>query len=162
MSSHSPEGPDGVDPADLDAARAALSRFMAQRGLKSTRQRDRIVDTFLSQEGYLNVEELLERVRRQDARISSATVYRTMKLLAECGLASARRFDDGQTRYEPQVGRHHHDHLICTACTRIIEFEDEEIEALQEQAAARHQFRVTHHKLELYGLCADCQQRGRT
>ena len=73
-----------------------------------------------------------------------------------------RRFDDGQTRYESAVGRHHHDHLICKRCQTIIEFEDDRIEALQQAVAKLHGFLVTHHKLELYGLCADCQASGAT
>jgi Fur family ferric uptake transcriptional regulator len=150
------------DEADLASARQSLARYIAQKGLKSTRQRDLIADTFLAQGGHLNVEELLERVRGADPRVSAATVYRTMKLLTECGLAVPRRFDDGQTRYEAAAGRHHHDHLICKQCQAIIEFEDDRIETLQEAVARRHGFIVTNHKLELYGLCANCQASGVT
>ena len=145
---------------DLDAARETLRLYIAQKQLKSTRQRDLIAETFLTKDGHWNVDELLERVRQQDRRVSAATVYRTMKLLTECGLAASRRFEDGQTRYEPVVGRHHHDHLICTVCHTILEFEDERIEALQLEVARRHGFLVTHHKLELYGLCDDCRRDG--
>jgi Fur family ferric uptake transcriptional regulator len=135
-----------------------LQRFMAERGLKSTRQRSLIIDTFFELGGHLSVEDVWSKVRALDSKVSVATVYRTMKLLSECGLAHPRNFGDGQTRYEPAVGRHHHDHLICTRCGRIIEFENPRIEALQDSVAARHGFRVTSHKMELYGLCADCQR----
>lgn len=154
---HSPPAPDL-----LAAARQTLARYISLQGLKSTRQRDLIADTFLALVGHHNVDELLDRVRALDARISAATVYRTMKLLTECGLALPRRFDDGQTRYEAAIGRHHHDHLICKNCQGIIEFEDDGIEALQQAVARRHGFLVTHHKLELYGLCAACQAAGAT
>ena len=79
-----------------------------------------------------------------------------------CGLAHARNFGDGQTRYEAAVGRHHHDHLICTRCGTIVEFENDRIEALQD-AGAPARLRVTSHKMELYGLCQKCQsgQRAR-
>lgn len=146
----------------LAEAQQTLARYISERGLKSTRQRDLIAETFLAQDGHLNVEELLERVRVLDSRISAATVYRTMKLLTECGLAAPHRFDDGQTRYEATIGRDHHDHLICTRCQAIIEFEDERIEVLQQEVARQHGFIVTHHKLELYGLCSDCQAAGHT
>ena len=86
-----------------------LTRYMAEHGLKTTRQRSLIIDTFFSLGGHLSVEELWAKVREQDVRVSVATVYRTMKLLHECGLAHARNFGDGQTRYEAAVGRHHHD-----------------------------------------------------
>jgi Fur family ferric uptake transcriptional regulator len=135
-----------------------LNRYMAEHGLKSTRQRSLIIDTFFALGGHLSVEELWAKVRTQDAKVSVATVYRTMKLLHECGLAHARNFGDGQTRYEPAVGRHHHDHLICTRCGTIIEFENDRIEALQEKVASKHWFRVNSHKMELYGLCESCQR----
>jgi Fur family ferric uptake transcriptional regulator len=135
-----------------------LNRYMAEHGLKSTRQRSLIIDTFFALGGHLSVEDLWAKVRTQDAKVSVATVYRTMKLLHECGLAHARNFGDGQTRYEPAVGRHHHDHLICTRCGTIIEFENDRIEALQEKVARKHGFRVTSHKMELYGLCESCQR----
>lgn len=135
-----------------------LNRYMAQRGLKSTRQRSLIIDTFFDTGGHLSVEELWAKVRNKEAKVSVATVYRTMKLLSECGLAHARNFGDGQTRYEAAVGRHHHDHLICTRCGTIVEFESDRIEALQEAIARKHGFRVTSHKMELYGLCRACQR----
>ena len=135
-----------------------LQHYMAQHGLKSTRQRSLIIDTFFAVGGHLSVEELWNKVREQDAKVSVATVYRTMKLLGECGLAHARNFGDGQTRYEAAVGRHHHDHLICTHCGTIVEFEDERIEQMQEIVARKHGFTVTSHKMELYGLCRNCQR----
>ena len=135
-----------------------LAQYMAERGLKSTRQRSLIIDLFFDTGGHLSVEELWAKVRAQDSKVSVATVYRTMKLLHECGLAHARNFGDGQTRYEPAVGKHHHDHLICTRCGTIIEFENDRIETLQEAVARRHGFRVTSHKMELYGLCRNCSR----
>ncbi|MBS2021403.1 MAG: transcriptional repressor [Deltaproteobacteria bacterium] len=143
-------------------ARERLSSWIAERGLKSTRQRDVIVDTFFQATGHLSVDELLEQVLKRDANIGAATVYRTMKILSEAGLASARHFDDGQTRYEAALDRHHHDHLICTSCHTIVEFENERIEELQDAVAAEHGFTVTRHKLELYGLCKNCQAKSDT
>ena len=135
-----------------------LERYMAERGLKSTRQRSLIIDIFFGMGGHHSVEELWSRVRTQDAKVSVATVYRTMKLLSDCGLAHARNFGDGQTRYEAAIGRHHHDHLICTNCGQIVEFENDRIEALQDAVARKHGFKVISHKMELYGLCKDCQK----
>lgn len=137
-----------------------LSRYMAERGLKSTRQRTLIVETFIGAEGHLSVEELWAAVREQDPKVSVATVYRTMKLLADSGLAHARNFGDGQTRYE--TASEHHDHLICTRCGTIVEFENHRIEALQEQVAREHGFTVSSHKMELYGLCRKCQSLPRS
>ncbi|MDP1824491.1 MAG: Fur family transcriptional regulator [Archangium sp.] len=131
---------------------------MTERGLKSTRQRSLIIDLFFDMHGHLSVEDVWSRVRQDDPRVSVATVYRTMKLLSEAGLAHARNFGDGQTRFEPAVGREHHDHLICTRCGTIIEFENDQIERMQDAVARRHGFKVTSHKMELYGLCKNCQK----
>lgn len=131
---------------------------MSERGLKSTRQRSLIIDLFFEMHGHLSVEDVWSRVRQDDPRVSVATVYRTMKLLSEAGLAHARNFGDGQTRFEPAVGREHHDHLICTRCGTIIEFENDQIERMQDAVARRHGFKVTSHKMELYGLCKSCQK----
>jgi Fur family ferric uptake transcriptional regulator len=134
-----------------------LRDYVATRGLKFTRQREVIAETFFRSGGHLKVEDLLERAREVDPQVSLATVYRTMKLLTECGLASPHRFGDRHTRYEPAEGEdEHHDHLICTACQRIVEFYDPRIEALQEQVAAANGFRVTSHRMELYGICEAC------
>jgi Fur family ferric uptake transcriptional regulator len=141
------------------AARERLASWISARGLKATRQRDLIVDAFFSQSGHLSVEELVEKAKQRDPSIGAATVYRTMRILTDAGLASARHFEGGQTRYEAALDRHHHDHLICTSCGDIVEFENERIEELQDRVAQDHGFTVTHHKLELYGLCARCNQQ---
>jgi Fur family transcriptional regulator, ferric uptake regulator len=146
-------------PNTVAAAHERLAAWIVSRGLKATRQRDLIVDTFFSTEGHLSVEELLEKAKQRDATLGAATVYRTMKILTDAGLASARHFEGGQTRYEAALDRHHHDHLICTSCGTIVEFENERIEELQDRVAGEHDFTVTHHKMELYGLCKDCRAR---
>lgn len=142
-----------------DELNKVLDRYMGERGLKSTRQRNEIIERFFDMTGHLSVEEVWARVRQDDPRVSVATVYRTMKLLAESGLAHARNFGDGQTRYEAAVGREHHDHLICTRCSTIIEFENDQIERMQDAVAKRHGFKVASHKMELYGLCKNCQKQ---
>ena len=88
-----------------------------------------------------------------------ATVYRTLKLLTECGVAFERKFGDGLTRYELADEESHHDHLICVECAKIIEFEEPKIEELQEAIAARYGFSLKSHKHEMYGTCATCQSR---
>lgn len=136
-----------------------LSDYLAAQGLKSTRQRDEIFKAFVDAGRHLSVEELHEHVRKSNPRIGYATVYRTMKLLTEAGLAEERRFEDGFTRYEYSASQWHHDHLICTACGKIIEFENERIEQLQQDVARKNRFKVLSHKLELYGLCSECQEK---
>jgi Fur family transcriptional regulator, ferric uptake regulator len=157
----SPPFPKPRDPlrrrADPAASAAALAAYIDEKGLKHSRQRDLIAQAFFEVEGHVTVEELVVRARGADPRVSVATAYRTMRLLVDCGLASARQFGDGQTRYESSAGRAHHDHLICTSCGAIVEFANEQIEALQERVARRHGFEVQRHKLELYGRCGHCR-----
>jgi len=132
--------------------------FAAARGLKSTRQRDIILDSFLSSDRHVSIEELYLKLRAEHPGIGYATVYRTLKLFAESGIAREIHFGDGQTRYEHVAEGEHHDHLVCIRCGRIQEFEDERIEQLQAEVASRHGFRIEMHKLELYGLCANCSR----
>lgn len=137
---------------------AIFKEHLRQQGLKSTAQRDDIAHVFFASKRHISVEELYHAVKRVNPRIGYATVYRTMKLLTECGLARESHFRDGEARYEGTEG-HHHDHLICVQCGKIVEFEEERIEALQAEVARRLGFRFTGHKMELYGLCRDCQRK---
>lgn len=134
-----------------------LSEYLAGQGLKSTRQRDEILNIFVSAGRHLSAEELYLLVKKPHPGIGYATVYRTLKLLASAGLAEERRFEDGYTRYEYRATDGHHDHLICTKCGKIIEFENVRIEELQQDVARKNRFQVQNHKLELYGLCSECQ-----
>ena len=134
----------------------ALHHLLRERGLKATRQRDEIVRALREAEAHVTVDELYQRVRRRNPRLGYATVYRTLRLLAESGWASARRFGDGTARFEHRVEGKHHDHLICLGCGKIQEFENDRLEALQERIARQEGFRVQEHKLELYGYCQNC------
>ncbi len=135
-----------------------FKEHLRQQGLKSTAQRDDIAHVFFASRGHISVEELYHEVKQVNPHIGYATVYRTMKLLTDCGLAVERHFRDGEARYESVAEGHHHDHLICERCGAIIEFEEARIEALQTEVAHRLGFRLTGHKMELYGLCGECQR----
>lgn len=132
--------------------------YLGKHGLKITRQRELILDEFLRSPSHLSAEELYLRLRPSHPNIGYATVYRTMKLLADSGIASERHFGDRQTRYEPNISEEHHYHLVCNACGKIIEFEDDKIEALLKNTAQRYNFTLAHQRLELYGLCSECQR----
>jgi Fur family transcriptional regulator, ferric uptake regulator len=135
----------------------ALDAYMVRQGLRSTEQRRVIVDTFATAQSHLTIEELLALVKQRDPRIGYATVYRTLKMLAESGIANELHFGDGFARYELREALSHHDHLICVSCGVIVEFEEPAIEQLQERVAERHHFVVTSHRHELYGMCPNCQ-----
>jgi Fur family ferric uptake transcriptional regulator len=130
--------------------------FLATNNMNTTQQRELIVDLFLRCRDHISIDELLTRVRKRNKRVGYATVYRTLRLLVDSGLAHQRQFGDGQARFE--VAGEHHDHLICTKCGLILEFEDDEIERLQDRIAERlGGFKVMRHRHELYGLCPKAQ-----
>ncbi len=138
------------------------SRFktrMSEEGLKSTRQRAEILEIFLNSAGHQNLGQIYARVAKTDPKIGYTTVYRTLKLLTRLGFAAQRKFADGETRYEPIPEGAHHDHLICLRCGKIIEFEDDHLESLQNRIARRHGFDIFHHRMELYGYCRQCARK---
>ena len=132
--------------------------WIKEQGLKATAQREDIAQVFFATTRHISVEELYSEVRQINPRVGYATVYRTLKLLKECGLAEERHFADGQARFENVEGEHHHDHLICERCGRIIEFVQPRIEELQEELAQRYGFVATTHKMEIYGICKECRE----
>ncbi len=141
-----------------EVERRALARYLEQHHLKHTKQRDAILDAFLAATGHVTSEQIYIEVKDSNPNIGYTTVYRTMKLLCEAGLAQERHFDDGIARYE--IEHEHHDHLVCLKCGRIIEFECQMIEATQEEIAARYNFRILRHRHELYGHCESCREDG--
>jgi Fur family ferric uptake transcriptional regulator len=131
---------------------------LKERGLKSTGQRDDIARVFFALGRHISAEELNAEVKKVNPHVGYATIYRTLRLLKECDLLYERHFDEGQARYEV-AGDHHHDHFICERCGRIIEFENEAIEQLQQSVARELGVTLSHHKMELYGLCPECRAR---
>ena len=137
---------------------------MAKKRLRSTSQRRTVTNAFFNSNAHLSIDELLAIVRAIEPKIGYATVYRTLKLLTEAGLAYERHFGDGVSRYEVAHEDEHHDHLICTACGVIVEFEDMVLESLQDKIAKKNGFRLMRHVHELYGECLDqkgCKARQR-
>ena len=134
----------------------ALKSYLEEKGLKSTAQRDYIAAAFFKSNTHISLDELLKKVKRKTSKVGYATVYRTMKLLTDSGLAIERQFGDGQTRYENVPEHGHHDHIICMKCSKIEEFQNQKIEELQDETALKYGFTVLNHKLELYGYCSDC------
>jgi Fur family ferric uptake transcriptional regulator len=145
---------------DLDDAKVPLRAFLKAKGLHESKVRDLVVDTFLATDEHLDLAAILERVKRKNSAVGFATVYRTMRLLEEAGLAQSRDFGGGTTLYEPCHGRAHHDHLVCERCNSITEFVNDNIECLQEKVATDHGFELRRHRLELFGLCARCRKAG--
>ncbi|MGE3153511.1 MAG: Fur family transcriptional regulator [Nitrospiraceae bacterium] len=132
-----------------------LRHHLSKHNLKLTRQRELILIEFLKKE-HITAEEMYHQLAKKDPHLGLATIYRTLNLFCEVGFAQARHFGS-QTQYDNVSHKGHHDHLICTGCGKIVEFENEDIERLQEEVAGGHGFVIKTHKLELYGLCSQCR-----
>ena len=124
-------------------AQDILHRHLKRVGLKQTAQRDTILRTFLETRDHLSTDELHRLVQKKDARIGYTTVYRTLKLLAECGLASEVAFHDGIARYEHQYNRRSHHHMVCTECGSSVEFFSQEVGQLEQEIG--QQVSLPHH-----------------
>lgn len=136
-----------------------LNAYLEKQALKQTRQRKVVVEEFLAQDRHVDAEDLHGIVRKRDPKVGLATVYRTLNLLKEAGLADQKSFRDGRSVFEIHRPDHHHDHLVCLDCGKVMEFENEEIEGLQEKVAEQLGFKLTGHRLDLYGHCMrrDCK-----
>lgn len=134
-----------------------FNNFLAKENLRETPQRELILDEFLKWEQHTTTEELYDIVKQRDRIIGQATVYRTLKLFCEAGLAREVDFGDGVMRYEHHYGHAHHDHLVCQACGKTIEVVDTVIEELQQRLSAQYGFQLTGHEMYLYGLCEKCR-----
>jgi Fur family ferric uptake transcriptional regulator len=140
-------------------AEEIFNTHLKRVGLKHTGQRDAILRTFLETHEHLSTEELHQLVKRTDPRIGFTTVYRTLKLFADSGLASEVAFHDGVTRYEHQYNRRSHHHMVCTGCGSSVEFFSPEIEKVEKEIGRKHRYVTTSHTFQVYGLCSECQKK---
>ena len=155
----------GARPAPAETgSRSAIDLFrgyLRDQGLPITGQRESIAAVVFESDRHLSVDELETELRRNGDRIGKATVYRTLDLLVKSRLVDELDFGEGFKRYESRFHRESmHEHLICQACGKVTEFPTPELPAIEARAAREHGFRPTRHKLEIYGLCASCQEAG--
>ena len=128
-----------------------LEKLCIAKGMRMTEQRKVIARVLSLADDHPDVEEIHRRAVEIDANISIATVYRTMRLFEESGVVERHEFQDGRARYE-EATEDHHDHLIDLRSGEVIEFINEEIEALQKRIAEEHGYKLVDHRLELYGV----------
>lgn len=151
-----------ISPEMVREAQQILHRHLKRVGLKQTAQRDTILQTFLETREHLSTNELHRLVQRKDAHIGFTTVYRTLKLLAECGLASEVAFHDGIARYEHQYNRRSHHHMVCTGCGSSVEFFSPAVDGLEQEIGKRYHYATTRHTFQIYGVCEDCRKKNST
>jgi Fur family ferric uptake transcriptional regulator len=134
---------------DIDGLRPA--------GGKRSSKRELILNVFLRQEGHLSADDLVDLIRREDQRISRATVYRTLQWMVDAGIARKVDFGEGRFRFEHSYRHPRHFHLICKVCNRSSEFLSSDIEGLIEEVAAAHSFSAHQSVLQIYGTCEECR-----
>src|SRR5206468_12796396 len=143
----------------LREERELFYTYLRQNGMKKTRQKDLILETFLTTEGHLSVEDTYSLVKKKDKKVGIVTVFRTLKTLTSCGIAREIMLGDGLTRFEHSYHHPHHHHIICTECHKAIEFVSPELESIQDQIVRKYHFKPLHHRLQVYGICEDCQEQ---
>ena len=137
-----------------------LEEYLVKKGLKRSSQREAILEAFLKAGQHVSVEDLLRIVKRRDPQVGRTTIYRTLKLFQEAGLASELELG-GEARFEPLWNRAHHDHFVCVGCGEIIEFQSPEIERLQDEIAASLGFTIEGHRHNIFGRCRKCAQKAK-
>ncbi len=143
---------------EIIKAKDTLSAHIREKGLRETKQRQIILDAFLSSVRHITAAELQGIISAKHPEIGSATVQRNLNLFCESGIAEEIKIGRQKTRYEQKIGNEHHDHLICIKCGRFIEVHDNKIEKLQDKLAEANNFKPVRHRLEIYGYCSECRQ----
>jgi Fur family ferric uptake transcriptional regulator len=148
-------------PADAERrsrrlAEERFERYLRDNGLKLTPERAAILQEFYRIHDHIEADELLFHLRRSQVRVSRATIYRTLDLLVQAGLARRIRLGKDHAYYEHILGREAHEHMICLGCDRIIEWVDPELTALVFRNCEEHGFAPARHSLQVFGYCQDC------
>ena len=144
----------------LEEALGTFEDFLRTRGLKMTEQRRTMIRAALEHHGHFTAEDIHKLLGGEAESVSMATVYRCLALLEESGIVQGHDFADGQRRYEGMLRREHHDHIVCKDCGCVIEFQNPEIERLQQQIVAKEGFRIVDHVLNLYVTCDEWRTKG--
>lgn len=150
----------------LDVALTPQERFeeyLQTRGLRQTGQRKFLTDEIFSHHGHFDAAELIERLPRRGEPnyVSPATVFRTLREFVDAGLLKSFQLD-GRTVYEHDYGYPQHDHLYCTRCRKLIEFQSDKLMSLRDAVASEQGFRVTGHRMIIQGICRECNRSRRT
>ncbi len=150
----------GPVPAERSHLLQQFRRYLRDHSLPVTSQRERVAEVVLDSIGHLSVEDIEQQLRQKGLRIGKATVYRTLDILARSGMISERDFGEGFRRYERVPGHPHHEHLICMHCGKVVEFTNDKLEKMKSVIAEEYGFTHHHHRLDIYGLCRECQHAG--
>ena len=143
----------------MKSAKSIFRQHLRNNSLLYSEQREQILDIFLKTEKHPTINDLYDLVRKKHPQIGRATVYRTMKVICDAGLARETDFGGNIRRFEHKYKHQHHDHLVCLKCGRIIEAMSPEIEKLQESLSKKHKFTAVKHRMEIFGICRTCKHK---
>ena len=132
--------------------------FIRGKGCRLTGERLKLIEGIKRQRGHFNVDILVSCLQKQGLKVSRDTVYRNLPILLEAGVIAQSFRTSRDTYYECGCSKAHHDHLICRACEKVVEFKDAEIEQAQRRVAEKHRFKLEHHCHQLVGLCKRCRK----
>src|SRR6187402_1524899 len=141
----------------MESTASSFVESLRPAGSKRSGKRDFIVNVFLRQEGHLTADNLVDLIRREDQRISRATIYRTLQWMVDAGIARKVDFGEGRFRFEHSYRHPRHFHLICKSCNRSFEFLSSDIESLIEEVAGARNFAARQSVLQIHGTCEACR-----
>jgi len=143
----------------MKSAKDIYREHLKNHGLLYSKQREQILGIFLKTEKHLTINDLYDLVRKKHPKVGLATIYRTMETVCNAGLARKISFTDNIKHYEHKYKHQHHDHLICLKCGGIIEVVSPAIEKLQKNLIKKHKFKAIRHRMEIFGLCRNCNRK---
>lgn len=143
---------------DRDAVIGEFRAYLREHNLPVTPQRLAIAEVLLLRPRHFSAEEIQQELRSEGIAVGTATVYRTLEVLVRSGLVVERDFGEGFKRYESARGMPQHEHLLCTVCGKVVEFQDERLDRMSTLLAETHGFARRSHRLVIYGVCSDCQR----
>ncbi|MBN2456592.1 MAG: transcriptional repressor [Sedimentisphaerales bacterium] len=143
----------------MESAKTIFSQYLRKKGMLYSKQREQILDIFLKTEKHPAINNLYDLVRKKNPKIGLATIYRTMEVICDAGLARKLDFGDGTKHYENKYKHPHHHHLICLKCGKIIEITSGKLEEIQRQLAKKHGFTISRDTMKIFGICKTCRRK---
>ncbi len=142
----------------LEQLKDRLKNFIEKKGLRNSRQRMAILEIISDMDDHFSIDELYQKTKSIYPQIGYATIYRTVNLFVDAGILHRRNFHNDSPIYEIILQQDHHDHIICLGCGKIIEFNNERMERIQNYIAKQFNFEPKFHRFEMYGYCEKCKK----